>query len=74
MPGDNWQSVSREEAISETKTAKKRGKNCFDASLIATAIAKKIIGVKTVDHPTDGQVLAYAKECFQCFEQLKGYT
>ena len=38
------------------------------------AIAKKIIGVKTVDHPTDGQVLAYAKECFQRFEQLKGYT
>lgn len=27
-------------------------------------IAKKIIGVETVDHPTDGQLLAFAKKYF----------
>ena len=35
-------------------------------------IAKKIIDVKTVDHPTDRQVLAYAKEYFKRSDQLKG--
>jgi stalled ribosome rescue protein Dom34 len=36
------------------------------------ATAKKIVGVKTVDHPTDGQVLAYAKEYFKRFDRLQG--
>ena len=27
-------------------------------------VAKKIIGVETTDHPTDGQLLAYAKKYF----------
>lgn len=27
-------------------------------------IAKKIVGVETVDHPTDGQLLAFAKKYF----------
>ena len=36
------------------------------------AIAKKIIGVETVDHPTDGQVLNFAKKYFQKIDQLRG--
>jgi stalled ribosome rescue protein Dom34 len=33
-------------------------------------IAKRIIGIETVDHPTDGQILAYAKKFFKKFDQL----
>jgi stalled ribosome rescue protein Dom34 len=36
------------------------------------AIAKKIVGVETVDHPTDGQVLAYASKYFLRVDALKG--
>ena len=36
------------------------------------AIAKKIVGVETVDHPTDGQVLNFAKKYFQKIDQLRG--
>ena len=34
-------------------------------------IAKRIIGIETVDHPTDGQILAYAKKFFKKFDQLQ---
>ncbi|QWD87401.1 translational machinery protein [Polynucleobacter paludilacus] len=37
-----------------------------------SAIAKKIVGVETVDHPTDGQVLNFAKKYFQKIDQLRG--
>ena len=36
------------------------------------AIAKKIIGVETVDHPSDGQVLAFAKKYFHRVDALLG--
>ena len=36
------------------------------------AIAKKIVGVETVDHPTDGQILNYAKAYFHKVDQLRG--
>ena len=36
------------------------------------AIAKKIVGVETVDHPTDGQVLNFAKAYFHKVDQLRG--
>ena len=35
-------------------------------------VAKKIIGVETLDHPTDGQVLAYAIKYFQRIDQMNG--
>jgi len=36
------------------------------------AIAQKIVGVETVDHPTDGQVLNFAKQFFHKVDQLRG--
>jgi stalled ribosome rescue protein Dom34 len=36
------------------------------------AIAKKIVGVETVDHPTDAQVLAYAKTYFNRIDKMRG--
>ncbi len=38
----------------------------------APAIAEKILGVETVDHPTDPQLLAYAKKCFLKIDNLVG--
>ena len=35
-------------------------------------LSKKIMGVETVDHLTDGQVLAYAKKYFLKVDQLRG--
>ena len=37
-------------------------------------IAEKIVGIETVDHPTDGQLLAYAKKYFARVDALKGDT
>jgi stalled ribosome rescue protein Dom34 len=37
-----------------------------------SALSKKIMGVETVDHPTDGQVLAFAKKYFHKVDQLRG--
>lgn len=34
-------------------------------------VAEKIIGVETVDHPTDGQLLAYAKKYFVRADNLR---
>ena len=34
------------------------------------ALAEKVIGVETVDHPTDGQVVAYARKYFKAKEAL----
>jgi stalled ribosome rescue protein Dom34 len=36
------------------------------------AVADKIVGVETVDHPTDGQLLAYAKKTFVKIDNLRG--
>jgi hypothetical protein len=32
------------------------------------------VGIETVDHPTDGQLLAYAKKYFAKADALKGDT
>lgn len=37
-------------------------------------IAEKVVGVETVDHPSDGQLLAYAKKYFARVDALKGDT
>jgi stalled ribosome rescue protein Dom34 len=42
------------------------------ATLHDPIVSKKIIGVETVDHPTDGQVLAYAKKYFIRADNLNG--
>ena len=34
----------------------------------------KVVGVETVDHPSDGQLLAYAKKYFLKVDNLKGDT
>ena len=36
------------------------------------AVADKIVGVESVDHPTDGQVLAYARHYFAKVDQMRG--
>lgn len=35
------------------------------------AIAKKIVGVETADHPTDGQILAHAKTYFHRVDNMR---
>jgi len=40
--------------------------NAHDAT-----VAEKIIGVETVDHPSDGQLLAYAKKYFIKADNLR---
>ena len=35
-------------------------------------IAKKILGIETVDHPTDRQLLAYAKKYFKPIDKMNG--
>ncbi|BDX22030.1 hypothetical protein TUM22923_13510 [Polynucleobacter sp. TUM22923] len=36
--------------------------------------ADRVVGIETVDHPTDGQLLAYAKKYFIKVDALKGDT
>ncbi len=36
-----------------------------------SAIAEKVVGVETVDHPSDGQLLAYAKKYFLRVDNMK---
>lgn len=35
-------------------------------------LTEKIVAVETVDHPSDGQLLAYAKKYFVAVDNLKG--
>ncbi len=35
------------------------------------ALEPKIVGVETVDHPTDGQIVAYAKKYFDKVDRMK---
>ena len=35
-------------------------------------LKKKVVAVETVDHPSDGQVLAYARKHFRAFDQKSG--
>ena len=34
------------------------------------AVAGKVIGVETVDHPSDGQLVAYARKYFLARDQM----
>jgi stalled ribosome rescue protein Dom34 len=34
------------------------------------AVAAQVVGVETVDHPTDGQVVAYARKYFRAKDQM----
>jgi stalled ribosome rescue protein Dom34 len=33
-------------------------------------LVSKVVGVETVDHPTDGQLIAYARKYFQAKDQM----
>jgi stalled ribosome rescue protein Dom34 len=48
-----------------------KGELLKHATHFEPSIAKRIIGIETVDHPTDGQILAYAKKFFKKFDQLR---
>jgi stalled ribosome rescue protein Dom34 len=34
------------------------------------ALVSKVVGLETVDHPTDGQLIAYARKYFQAKDQM----
>ncbi len=38
----------------------------------AQDLRKKVVAVETVDHPTDGQVLAYARKHFRAIDRMRG--
>jgi stalled ribosome rescue protein Dom34 len=35
------------------------------------ALERKIVGIETVDHPTDGQIIAYARKYFKLGERIQ---
>lgn len=35
-------------------------------------VAEKVVGIESVDHPTDGQLLAYARHYFVKVDQMRG--
>lgn len=36
------------------------------------AVAEKVVGVESIDHPSDGQLLAYARQYFVRVDNLRG--
>lgn len=38
------------------------------------AVAKKVLGIEALDHPSDGQLLAFAKQYFRRVDALRGNT
>ena len=36
------------------------------------AIAKKIVAVETVDHPSDGELVGYARKHFRAIDRMRG--
>ena len=36
------------------------------------AIAEKVVGIESVDHPSDGQLLAYARHYFDRVDRMRG--
>lgn len=38
----------------------------------AQDLRRKVVAVETVDHPTDGQVLAYARKHFRAIDRMLG--
>jgi len=35
-------------------------------------VRKKVVAVETVDHPSDGQLLAYARQHFRAIDRMRG--
>jgi stalled ribosome rescue protein Dom34 len=38
----------------------------------ARGLRAKVVAVETVDHPSDGQLLAYARQHFRAIDQMRG--
>ncbi len=38
----------------------------------APALAKAVVGLETLDHPSEGELVAYARKYFKGVDQLKG--
>ena len=36
------------------------------------AVAEKVVGIESIDHPSDGQLLAYARHYFVKVDNLRG--
>ncbi len=36
------------------------------------AIAEKVVGIESVDHPSDGQLLAFARQYFERADRMRG--
>lgn len=36
------------------------------------AVAEKVVGIESVDHPSDGQLLAYARHYFDRVDRMRG--
>ncbi len=39
-----------------------------------SALAKRVVGVEALDHPSDGELLAYARRFFKAVDQMAGDT
>ncbi len=37
-----------------------------------TALAKRVVGMEALDHPSEGELLAYARKYFKAFDQMNG--
>ncbi|MBM3489009.1 MAG: hypothetical protein FJX68_00945 [Alphaproteobacteria bacterium] len=40
----------------------------------APAVERKVVAVETVDHPSDGQVVAYARKYFDAADRMRPQT
>ncbi len=49
-------------------------KTAFETYITArhAELAKRIVGIETLDHPTDGQLLAHARKTFEAIDQRGG--
>lgn len=36
------------------------------------AVGKKVVAVETMDHPTDGEIVAYARKHFRAIDRMRG--
>lgn len=67
------------EAVNDAKEILIVGPGSAKTALMKHAVkhdhlSDKVVGVETVDHPSDGQLLAYAKKYFMKVDNLKGDT
>ncbi len=63
-------STSREVLVTGPGTAKVAYKADLDKRY--PQVAKQVVGVETLDHPSDGELLAYAKRYFRRVDALRG--